>query len=161
MATIPDLVEMALEELAKADRDGSIPNEIKFHQSADAVKPWALIGDYDDHGNFCGSLTMFLVLFPSEYGLIEHGSFKLLDLLHGCGDREAPLRFEAKIHQKSGSGQNNYRTNLLDRAGYFIGSQMGPYTGPGPWAHMGPNPYGPGPMGPKCKWFPRANGPKG
>ena len=78
MATIPELVEMALEELAKADRDGLIPNEIKFHQSADAVKPWSHIGDYDDHGNFCGSLTMFLLLFASEYGLIEEGNFKLI-----------------------------------------------------------------------------------
>ena len=114
MATIQDLAEMALEELAKADRDGLIPNQIKFHRSGDAVKPWSHMGDYDDHGNFCGSLTMFLLLFPSEYGLIEEGNFKLLDCLNGCGDREEPLRFEGKIYQKSGKGQNNYRTNLLE-----------------------------------------------
>ena len=114
MATIPELVEMALEEIGQADRDGAIPNSIKFHQSADAMKPWSHVGDYDDHGNFTGSLTMYMLLFASEYGLIEQGNFEFLKLLNGCGDREEPLRFEGKLHQKSGKGPNNYRTNLLE-----------------------------------------------
>ena len=153
MATLRELALMALEELAKTDKDGLIPKELKFHQSADAVKPLSHKGNYDDHGNFCGSLVMMLLLFPSECGLIEEGieegNFKLLDCLNGCGDREGPLRFEGKTYQRSGKGQNNYRTNLLDMPGYFIGSQMGPY-GPGPMGPYGPEPTWARAHGPQC-----------
>ena len=115
MATIQDLVRMALEELAMADRRGLIPHEIKFHPSMDSVEDAALVGDYDDYGNFSGSLVMYLLLFPGEFGIeVDEVGFRLLDCLNGSGDREECLRFEGMITQKSGEGQNNYRTNLLE-----------------------------------------------
>ena len=160
MATIEDLVRMSLEELAKADGDGLIPTEIKSHKSVDAVKPWSHLGDDFDQGNFAGSIVMMLLLFPEEYGLGEElaesdtrkkrGNFKLLKCLNGNGDREEPLRREGKMYQKSGKGQNNYRTHpswiWLD----ILSDPKWALTGPGPWAHMGPNPHGPGPMGPNA-----------
>ena len=113
IATREDLVHLALEELAMADRNGLIPHEIKFHPSMDSVKEAIHAGDYDDHGNFSGSLTMYLLLFPGEYGIeVDEVGFRLLDCLNGCGDREDPLRFEGKITQSSGEGQHHYRTNF-------------------------------------------------
>ena len=115
-----DLCYMALEQLEDCHWRGSIPYERTHHASDDSVKAHAH-GDYDDHGSWTGSMVMLMMLFPRDHGLTAHASgFSLMPCLNGAADRDVVLHLQGKTHQRSGTGQNNCRTNLLEA---IIGSQ--------------------------------------
>ena len=114
MASLQYLLKMALEELWQAHERNQIPSEIRNHPSQDAAKALAFRGFYRDYGNFAGSLVMFMLLFPGDFLNPNEASLSVLPLVNGAGDREEVLREEGKSIQKSGTGQNNNRTNLLE-----------------------------------------------
>ena len=111
MATIRDLLQMSQEELWQAHLGKKISDSIRNHKSQDTIKPLALLGFYTDCGNYAGSLVMFMLLFPEEFGVSIQS---ILPLVDGAGDRADVLRHEGNLVQKSGRGVNNYRTNLLE-----------------------------------------------
>ena len=121
MATIRDLLQMSQEELWQAHLDKKISDSIRNHKSQDTIKPLALIGFYTDCGNFAGSLVMFMLLFPEEFGVSIQS---ILPLVDGAGDRADVLRHEGNLVQKSGRGVNNYRTNLLEALIIELGDQV-------------------------------------
>ena len=121
-ATIADLVRMAHKEMVWAFLNLKIHKAITHHTSADSIKPlaWGTDEDsYDDYGNYNGSLLMLMMLFPAEYQLNwreECDPAPVVDFVDQswAGDRKWVLHEEGKYGQKSGEGQNNYRTNLLE-----------------------------------------------
>ncbi len=128
MATIKELMGMALDELKRAVDLSLISVAIRNHTSDKSVKPLSH-KDYDDYDNFSGSLVMLMLLFPNEFlPPQEQVLFSLLPHVNGAGDRAAVLRYEGMPHQKSGKGQNNYRTNLLEAIIGDIGRNSARYT---------------------------------
>ena len=60
-------------------------------------------------------MVMLMLLFPDKHGLVIHpAGFSLMSCLDGAGDREEVLLNKGRVQQRSGTGQNNYRTNLLE-----------------------------------------------
>ena len=112
-----DLVSLALEEFARNVGEGRIPRALTHHPSADSVKPLAH-EEYDDRGNWTGSVVMLLLLFPDTYvpdKFQTHINVPPAMLwLNGAGDREPVLRNVGMPKQPSGKKQDNYRTNLLE-----------------------------------------------
>ena len=112
--TIKELCYMTLEQLKECYEQGLFPNALTHHPGAESVKELAH-GDYDDYGNWTGSMLMLMLLFPEDHGLMEYPKgFRLLRCMNGAGDREDVLRNPGGKCQRSGKGQNNYRTNLLE-----------------------------------------------
>ena len=127
MEKVCQLVETALEQVAWAHHQGMIPRALSHHSSAESVKHCSHDGDYDDRGNWLGSVTMLILLFPETYypkydtlwvcpGLITY--------LNGAGDRREPLMYISQSRQVSGKGVDNYRTNLLEG----LLSELGEYV---------------------------------
>ena len=117
MEKVCQLVETALEQVAWAHHQGMIPRALSHHSSADSVKRCSHDGDYDDQGNWLGSVTMLILLFPETYYPKYDARWVcpgLITYLNGAGDRREPLMYISKSHQVSGKGVNNYRTNLLE-----------------------------------------------
>ena len=114
MATLRDLVQMSLEELWQAHLGNRISDQIRNHTNQNTIRPLSHIGFYTDCGNYAGSLVMLVLLFPQDFLHQGQSTFSALPLVNGAGDRADVLRFEGKWSQRSGIGQNNYRTNLLE-----------------------------------------------
>ena len=116
MATLRGLVQMSLEELWQAHVDNRISSRISHHAGSEAIKAVAHIGEhrYYDYGNFPGSLVMLMLLFPEKFLPANEATISLLPVANGQGDRADVLRNEGPMEQSSGTGQNNYRTNLLE-----------------------------------------------
>ena len=96
MEKVCQLVETALEQVAWAHHQGMIPRALSHHSSAESVKHCSHDGDYDDRGNWLGSVTMLILLFPETYYpkydtlLVCPG---LITYLNGAGDRREPLMY--------------------------------------------------------------------
>ena len=114
MASLRDLVRMSTEELWQAHTRNQIPSQIRNRPSQDAATALSHEGFYHDYGNYAGSLVMFMLLFPGDFLNPNEASLSVLPLVNGAGDREEVLREVGKPIQKSGTGQHNYRTNLLE-----------------------------------------------
>ena len=114
MATLRDLVQMSLEELWQAQLGNRISDQIRNHTNQNAIRPLSRIGFYTDCGNYAGSLVMLMLLFPEDFLHRGEATISALPLVNGAGDRADVLRVEGKWSQRSGIGQNNYRTNLLE-----------------------------------------------
>ena len=114
MASLRDLVQMSMEELWQAHDRKQIPSQISNCPSQTAAKALSHEGFYQDYGNYAGSVVMFMLLFPGDFLDPNDASLSVLPLFNGAGDREEVLREEGKRVQKSGTAQNNYRTNLLE-----------------------------------------------
>ena len=77
ITTVKDLCYTALEQLELCYSQGRIPHSITHHTSEESIKPLAH-GDYEDHGNWSGSMVMLMMLFPDKHGLVTHpAGFKL------------------------------------------------------------------------------------
>ena len=115
MATLMHLADQSLEELQVAGDRGLVSDAIRNHSGQESIKPHALVGSYDDHGNFAGSMVMLMMLFPSEF-IPDYPEtlFSALSIVDETGTKAEVLRFVGGCNQKSGKGQNNYRTNLLE-----------------------------------------------
>ena len=115
MSTLLDLVQRSLQELRQAYKSNKIPEEIKNHAGADAIKVVVQFGKhgYTDYGNFPGSLVMLMLLFPQNFGLAKETD-ALLPMVDEQDSKAEILQNEGSKKQKSGTGQNNYRTNLLE-----------------------------------------------
>ena len=105
MEKVCQLVETALEQVAWPHRQGMIPRALSHHTSADSVKQCSHHGDYDDRGNWLGSVTMLILLFPETY----HPKYDtrwvspgLITYLNGAGDRREPLMYTSQSRQVSG-----------------------------------------------------------
>ena len=116
MATLRGLVRDSLRELRQAYDGSRISCQISNHAGAEAIKAVVQDGEhrYDDYGNFAGSLVMLMLLFPEEFLPADEVRISLLPVVNGQGDRADVLRNEGPMEQTSGTGQNNYRTNLLE-----------------------------------------------
>ena len=117
MEKVCQLVETALEQVAWAHHQGMIPRALSHHVSADSVKQCSHHGDYDDRGNWLGSVTMLILLFPETYYPKYDARWVcpgLITYLDGAGDRREHLLYTSQSRQVSGKGVNNYRTNLLE-----------------------------------------------
>ena len=114
MATLRDLVQMPLEKLWQAHSGNRIPDHNRNHTSQNAIKALSHLPSYQDYGNYAGSLVMFMLLFPEDYLPQDEATLSALPLVNGAGDRADVLREEGKRSHKSRTGQNNYRTNLLE-----------------------------------------------
>ena len=127
MEKVCQLVETALEQVAWAHHQGMIPRALSHHSSAESVKHCSHDGDYDDRGNWLGSVTMLILLFPEMY-YPEYDALLvcpgLITYLNGAGDRREPLMYISQSRQVSGKGVDNYRTNLLEG----LLSELGEYV---------------------------------
>ena len=115
--SIAEIRKRALRQLSTSFHEGKVPHEITHHTSADSIKPYAQWSNdnYDDYGNWSGSVTVLMLLFPKDYGLEYYPpDFDLMKNLDGAGDRRDVLRTLGKEKQCSGKGQDNYRTNLME-----------------------------------------------
>ena len=108
--TLTDALASAGEEVYVFHMNRGLPHSLTHHQSQHDVKHLTHEGDYDDKGNYAGSIVMMALLFADE----ALGCRSILPLLDGHGGRAAVLQEWGQEHQRSGVGQDNYRTNLLE-----------------------------------------------
>ena len=102
-----------LDELEAAFNEGRVSHNLRNHRSAEAAKILVHRSEeYEDQGNYYGSVLMYALLFPAKFQ-IQH-RFSLLDALNGAGDRKEVLEHVGMVSQKSGKAQHNYRVNLLE-----------------------------------------------
>lgn len=122
MPTIAELCQKALEELANC----GIPDPIKNHRSMEAARFLSHSGvyNYEDHGNYTGSLVMLLLFHCDVPVSGRFGTFRLLEKLNGHGDRAEDMIRPGQPIQHSGKGPNNYRTNLLEALLGHLGDRV-------------------------------------
>ena len=73
------------------------------------------MGEYGEYGNYSGSMAMYMILFPDGFLLpAEMSAFSFISWLDNTGALAEVLRNAGQATQRSGRGQNNYRTNLLE-----------------------------------------------
>jgi hypothetical protein len=96
------------------------PRDLTHHTSGNVTRHQSHYGDYDDRGNWTGAVVMYALLFEHEaFGL---GARSLLEVFDQEGDRAEVYKYWGPEGQKSGTGQDNDRTNLLES----ILANMGP-----------------------------------
>ena len=117
--TMAEGIARAAEEVWNYHHRIGFPHDLTHHCSMDSVKPLSHTGNYDDKGNWCGSILMMSLLFHSE----ALGCESLLPLLNQNGDREPTLKEWGAEYQKSGQGVDNYRTNLLEAMMGYMGRE--------------------------------------
>ena len=118
MARIPALVDNVLSDIAAIEANGWIPPIIINHRGDKDLRPYARESNFVDYSNWSGSITMFLLLWPTEHGIecqtasaISPG-FTFLRCVDPSGERAEILKNPGPIIQHSGEGPNNYRNHL-------------------------------------------------
>ena len=103
-----DAVEQAREEIWLYHTMHGFPAMLTHHSSREAPRQLSHEGDYDDRGNFTGSILTYALMFTCED---EDSILRIFDQTNERADVYAYWGAEG---QKSGRGSDNDRTNLLE-----------------------------------------------
>ena len=103
--TLQEAFAQAAEEITQYHRSHGFPVRLTNHTGADVPRRMSNQNhDYVDMGNWTGSVLMYSLLF-------DHDLIRIFDT---TGVREAVYRNWGSDRQRSGKGQDNARTNLLE-----------------------------------------------
>ena len=122
--TMLEAFEQAEEEIWNFHNTVGFPAALTHHVSREIPREMSLapgLHDYDDMGNWSGSLLMYFMMFKCG-GDVDDSILRIFDQT-GC--RADVYRHCGPEIQRSGKGQDNDRTNLLEA----ILAHMGPEHG--------------------------------
>ena len=103
--TLQEAFAQAAEEITQYHLSHGFPVRLTTHTGADVPRRMSNQNhDYVDMGNWTGSVLMYSLLF-------DHDLIRIFDT---TGVREAVYRNWGSDRQRSGKGQDNARTNLLE-----------------------------------------------
>ena len=121
----------ARNEILEFHADPGFRQELTHHSSGDG--PRALShgrpgqpAAYDDQGNWCGSVVMYALLFGLPRSPWDKGVLGIFD--QGGSSRAEVYRHWGQEKQKSGTGPDNARTNLLEAILAVTGEKKGART---------------------------------
>ena len=118
MAVAPvDVAEgalLALQWWASWSPRASQPSFLQKATSADSIKHWAGEGPYEDRGNYSASLLCFLLLQPRIMRSDVRSLGFIIFPAESRWDRIRVLGYWGPEVQKSGTGQDNHRANIVE-----------------------------------------------
>lgn len=117
--TMQDALEQSAEEICRFHHHHGFPHDLTSHTGRDAPRVMSHQGqDYEDLGNWAGSVLMYALLF--EYGLLR--------IFDQTGQRASVYLYWGPERQRSSRGQDNDRTNVLESILSVMGSEHGART---------------------------------
>ena len=122
--TMREALEQAEEEIWKYHKTIGFPATLTHHTSGDVTREMSLapgLHEYDDMGNWSGSVLMYFMMFKSS----EDADDSILRIFDQTGCRAEVYRHWGPENQRSGKGQDNDRTNLLESILAHMGPQHG------------------------------------
>ena len=122
--TMLEAFEQAEEEIWNFHKTIGFPAALTHHASRELPRAMSLalgMHDYDDMGNWSGSVLMYFMMFKCG----EEVDDSILRIFDQTGCRADVYRHWGPEIQRSGKGQDNDRTNLLEA----ILAHMGPEQG--------------------------------
>ena len=111
--TMMEAFEQAAEEIQFFQAETKFPPELTHHEGRDIPRFMSHGGNYDDKGNWTGSILMHVLLFH----------FHLRGIFDVTGQRAAVYSYWGSEYQRSGKGPDNDRTNLLEAILAVMGSE--------------------------------------
>ena len=105
---------MALQCWAKSSSSASEPSFLQKARSAESIKYWASVGPYEDRGNYSASLLCFLLLQPRIMRSDVRSLGFIIFPAESRWDRIRVLGYWGPEVQKSGTGQDNHRANIVE-----------------------------------------------
>ena len=119
--TMKEAFDQSAEEIRVFHHLHGFPRHLTHHTGRDVPRVMSLdptLHDYNDQGNWTGSVLMYALLF--EYDLIN--------IFDQTGERASVYSYWGSEFQKSGKGPDNDRTNLLEAILGCMGIQHGAKT---------------------------------